>query len=185
MLTDTNRDLLTRLTELLRCERAALSDFLLTLAEFDRLRGWRDLGYAGLFPFLHRELQLSKAAAYFRMTAVDLVRRFPEIVEPVRDGRLCLTSVVELSKVLTRENLESVLPRFFHRSKQEAKAVSAELAPETAPARRTVVTPLTLAIPVQPDRPRHESAVESKGDASESQATQSQTVRPLFNREHG
>jgi hypothetical protein len=60
MLTDTNRDLLARLTDLLRREHAALADFLVALAEFDRRRGWRDLGYAGLFPFLHRELHLSK-----------------------------------------------------------------------------------------------------------------------------
>ena len=38
------------------------------------------------------------------------------------------------------ENRHTVFPRFFHCSKQEAKAVSAELAPEPQPVLRTVVT---------------------------------------------
>jgi hypothetical protein len=58
----------------------------------------------------------------------------------LRDGRLCITTVIELAKVITPENREEVLPRFFHRSKSEAKAVSAALAPDEAPPRREVVT---------------------------------------------
>ncbi len=128
------------LAELLRRERHAMADFVIALAEFDRQRLWVELGYSGLFPFLHKELGLSKAAAYFRKAAADLVRRYPEVVPPFRDGRLCITAVVELAKVITPENREEVLPRFFHCSKREAKAVSAALAPEAAPPRRDVVT---------------------------------------------
>jgi hypothetical protein len=57
-------------------------------------------------------------------------------------GRLCLTSVVELRKVLTPENRADVLPRFFQLSKQEAKAVSAALRPDEAAPHRAVVTAL-------------------------------------------
>jgi hypothetical protein len=138
------RELVSRLADLLRREHSAMADFLLALADFDRQRAWRDLGYSGLFPFLHRELGLSKAAAFFRMKAAELVQRHPEAIEPLRDGRLCITSVVELGKVLTLENRDAVLPRFFHCSKQEAKALSAELAPAQDLPRRTVVTGLRV-----------------------------------------
>ena len=111
------RDLSARLAVLLRAEHHALAEFLVALADFDRERLWLELGHASLFYFLHRELGLSKGAAYYRKTAAELIQKFPEVVEPLRDGRLCLTSVVELSKVLTPENRPSVLPRFFHRSK--------------------------------------------------------------------
>jgi hypothetical protein len=137
------RDLVARLADLLRSERTAMADFLIALAELDRLKGWRDLGHSGLFPFLRRELGLSKAAAFFRMKAAILIQRFPEIIEPLKDGRLCITSVAELAKVLTAENRETVLPRFFHCSKQEAKQVSAELAPVQSPPQRAVVTAMS------------------------------------------
>src|SRR6266568_4302775 len=51
-----------------------------------------------------------------------------------------MTSVVELAKVLTPENRDDVLPRFFHLSKSGAKAVSAALRPNEAAPHRAVVT---------------------------------------------
>jgi len=134
------RESTAHLAELLRRERHEMAEFVIALSEFDRQRLWVELGYSGLFAFLHKELGLSKAAAYFRKAAADLVHRYPEVVPPFRDGRLCLTAVVELAKVITPENREDVLPRFFHCSKREAKAVSAALAPEEAPPMRAVVT---------------------------------------------
>ena len=116
-----------------------MAEFLLALAEFDGQRGWLELGYSSLFYFLHRELGLSKGAAHYRKTAAGLVRRFPEIVEPLRDGRLCITSVVEVAKVLTADNRHEVLPRFFQRSRRDARAVAAALQPSAAP-HRDVIT---------------------------------------------
>jgi 5-methylcytosine-specific restriction endonuclease McrA len=143
------RDFTVRLADLLRRERSAMSEFLVLLADFDRRRLWQDLGYASLFSFLHRELGLSKGAAHYRKTAAELVQRFPGVVEPLRDGRLCITSIVELAKVLSPENRDEVIPRFFHCSKREAAEVAAAIRPNEAPPRREVVTvPLRTAGPV-------------------------------------
>jgi hypothetical protein len=81
----------------------------------------------------------------------ELIQRIPEVVEPLRDGRICITSIIELAKVVTPENLQEVLPRFFNCSRQEAKAVSAELSPAEAAPHRTVVTAMTLAMPARSD----------------------------------
>jgi 5-methylcytosine-specific restriction endonuclease McrA len=72
---------------------------------------------SSLFVFLHRQLRLSKGAASYRATAAALIQRIPEVVEPLRDGLLCLSTIFEIAKVLTPENRTEVLPRFFHRSK--------------------------------------------------------------------
>jgi hypothetical protein len=132
------RDLSNRLAELLRNERQALADFLVALADFDQQRLWRHLGHASLFNFLRRELGLSTGSAFYRKTAAEIVQKFPEVIQPLREGKLCLTTVVELSKVLTRENLREVLPRFFNASKQAAKEVAVEIRPEAAPQRMVV-----------------------------------------------
>ncbi len=92
------RDLTARFASLLRREHEAMAEFILAVADFDRCRAWVELGYNGLFPFLHRELGLSKSAAFYRKTAAELVQRFPEIVEPLREGKLCLSSVAELAE---------------------------------------------------------------------------------------
>jgi hypothetical protein len=134
------RDLSARLSELLRREHDCMADFLVALADFDRRRLWVELGYSSLFWFLHRELGLSKGAAFYRKTAAELVQRFPEVIEPLRDGRLCISSIAELAKVISPENRAEVLPRFFHRSKHEAAEVAVEIKPVEKPPRREVVT---------------------------------------------
>ena len=124
-----------------------MAEFLVALSDFDRQRAWVDLGYPGLFDFLHRELGMSRGAAHYRKTAAELMQKFPDIIEPLRDGRLCITSVVQLAKVLTPQNCDDVLPRFFHRSKSEAMAIAAGLQPATAAPHREIVTELLPAEP--------------------------------------
>ena len=134
------RQLRDALKLLLRKEQAAMADFLVALADFDRRRGWEPLGHANLFAFLHVELRLSKSAAFYRKSAAELLQDFPEVIEPLRDGRLCLSTIAELAKVLTEENRAVVAPRFFGLSAREAQELVAELQPREVPSTRMVVT---------------------------------------------
>jgi len=104
-----------------------MADFLVALADFDRRRLWVRLG-------------LSRGSAHYRKVAAQLVQRFPEGVEPLREGKLCISAILELARVITPENGADVLPRFFHRSKHEAKAVGVEILPAAVIPRREVVT---------------------------------------------
>jgi hypothetical protein len=134
------------LKALLRKEQAAMSEFLIALADFDRRRGWEALGHASLFAFITSELGLSPAPTYWRQEAARLLRRFSDLAGPLRRGELCLTTMAELAKVLTKENQEVVLPRFLGISSREAKEIVAELQPREAPATRTVVTRVQRAV---------------------------------------
>jgi 5-methylcytosine-specific restriction endonuclease McrA len=143
------------LADLLRREHVALADFLVALSEFDRAGAYRKLGYANVFDYLLRELKLSRGAAHYRKVAARLVARFPEVVEPLRDGRLCLSSLVPLAKVMTEANRAEVLPRFFHCSKQEAMQVAVDIVPAAVIPRKTVVTEIrppvkSMTSPVHP-----------------------------------
>jgi hypothetical protein len=146
---------------LLRKEQAAMAEFLVALADFDRHRGWEALGHASLFAFLHFELGLSNSAAFFRMSAARLLQRYPDLVEPIRDGRLCMSTTAELAKVITEENRTEVVKRFFGRSAREAQEVVAELQPAVAPPRRAVVTaiaPPPVTVETQKALPREPPA---------------------------
>jgi hypothetical protein len=90
---------------------------------------------------------MSRGTAFYRKTAVELVRRYPEVLEALRDGRLCITAVHALSKAITPDNRAEVLPRFFHVSKQQAKALAAEIAPAIEVPRKEVVSTVRLAPP--------------------------------------
>jgi hypothetical protein len=124
-----------------------MADFLVALADFDRQRLWVQLGHASVFYYLHRDLKLSKGAAHYRKVAARLIQAFPEVVAPFREGKLCISSVVELARVITTENSADVLPRFFYLSKQEAKAVAVEICPAAVVPRREVVTKVVTELP--------------------------------------
>jgi len=134
------RDLTNQLAALLRREHNAMGDFLLALADFDRRRLWTDLGHASLFSFLRRELGLSAGAAQYRKTAAELIQRHREVEAALRSGQLCLSSIIELAKVLTTENAAEVLPRFFGLSRREAADVAVSIRPVGNPPLREVVS---------------------------------------------
>src|SRR5690349_8693691 len=97
------------LRALLGQERNSLVEFILRLSDFNRFKCWAELGYASLWMFLRNELGLSEAMASYRAAAAELVGRFPQIIEPLRDGRLCITNLIKLRDVLTEANCEEVL----------------------------------------------------------------------------
>ncbi len=183
------RDFSRELATLLRREHSAMADFLLALAEFDGRRLRAALGYASLFDFLHRELRLSRSAAYYRSAAAALVQRHPEVIEPLADGRLCVTSLAQVARVISRENVSEILPRFFHLSSREAKDIAAEIAPVAAPPLRDVVTTpphRPLSDPLCTSSPsgscRSSGRTSSAGPTSDDSG---QVVQALFNRKHG
>ena len=61
--------------------------------------------------------------------AAALLQRLPAVEAPLRDGRICLSSLYELSQVVTAANAAELLPRFFRLSAREARALVAELHP--------------------------------------------------------
>ena len=139
----TAREDSSRLADLLRCEHRALAEFLVALAAFDRERRWVELGYPSLFEFLRRELKLSAGAAQYRKTAAQLIQEHPAVEAGLRDRDLCLSSVVELAKVITPENAPEVLPRFFGKSARDAAFGAASIRPVQDPPRREfLVTPV-------------------------------------------
>jgi hypothetical protein len=148
----TARELTARLSDLLHREHSAMADFLVALADFDERRLWEPLGHASLFAFLRRELRLSAGAAQYRKTAAELVRKYPEVEAALRGGRLCLSSVIELAKVVTPDNASDVLPRFYGLSSRDAAFIAASIRPvENPPVREFIVTPVRADVSPEPE----------------------------------
>src|SRR5438067_1434563 len=125
-------------------ERKILVEFVVRLADFNRLKCWATLGYRSPWDFLRRELGRSEALASDRLTAAFLVARFPQIIELLRDGRLCITNLIKLRDVLTAENCDQVLAQACGRPKREVEMIVAAYLPQPAP--RDRIEPLAPAL---------------------------------------
>lgn len=128
-----NDDLVGHLVQIRRQERNLLVEFLLYLAEVDRRRTVLDLGFPSLFSFCTDHLGLTKASAFRRTTAARLVARFPLVTEYLADGRLNLTTLVELRDVLDESHLVEILDRAAGRTEDQVKELVASLRPQAAP----------------------------------------------------
>lgn len=122
-----------RLRSLAGEERNVQADFLLHLDALDRRRGYAELGYPSLWEYCLRALHLREGAAGRRIGAMRVLRRFPSLVEALRDGRLCLSTLCVLGPVFTPENVEEVAARAAFRTKAETDAIAAAVKPRTAP----------------------------------------------------
>jgi hypothetical protein len=127
------RGITARLYELRTEERQRLVEFLAYLGELERRRLHLDLGFGSTFAFCTEHLGLTKASAYRRTTAARLLSRFPVIAAYLADGRLNLTTLVELRDVLCDDRLAEILDRAAGRSEEEVKMLVAALQPRPDP----------------------------------------------------
>jgi hypothetical protein len=127
-------DLSRRLRELCGEERHLQVEFLLHLDVFDRRRGWAEAGYGSLWAYCLEVLHLRESSAGRRIAVMKLLRRFPALEAPLRDGRLSLSTVDELGAVLTDANFAELVERAAFRSIAETRRLVASIQPQPAPA---------------------------------------------------
>ena len=127
-------ELTSRLYSLRASERQLLVEFLAYLGELDARKTYLELGFSSTFVFLTDHLGLTRSSAYRRTIAARLMVRFPVVGEYLGDGRLGLTTLVELREVLCEETLASVLSRASGRTEDQVKVLVAALNPRPAPA---------------------------------------------------
>ncbi|WP_242346431.1 HNH endonuclease [Anaeromyxobacter terrae] len=144
-----------RLRELAGEERNVQVDFLLHLDEFDQRRAFVEAGHASLWAYCLKVLHLREGAAGRRIQAMRVLRRFPSLEGPLRDGRLCLSTVGLLGPVLTDENADDLVARAAYRTRAEVEHLVASIhartapragirkLPEREPARASAALPLT------------------------------------------
>jgi len=114
-------------------ERDRQVDFLRYLDPFDAREAWREAGYGSLWSFCLRELALREGAAGRRIGAMRVLREFPRLEAPLRDGRLSLTTAVTLRPVLTQENQDEIVALAAYKTDEETKNLVATLHPRPAP----------------------------------------------------
>ena len=87
-----NRELLLHVTSLAASERESTVELVGHLAELDARKLYVSEGYGSLFAYCTGPLQLAEHAAYNRIEASRLSRRFPVVLDLLTDGSLNLST---------------------------------------------------------------------------------------------
>ena len=124
----TDHALIARLELLARHGRAITAELVAHLAELETRRLLTAEAHS-LFSFCRNVLHLSEHAAYNRIEAARLARKFPVILDRLADGSLNLSTVRLLAPHLTPANHEAVLAEAAGKSKREVEILVSRLAP--------------------------------------------------------
>ena len=125
----TDQQLLVRVNDLARCEREATVNLVVCLAELDERKLYLGEGCASLFSYCVKVLHLSEHAAYGRIQAARVTRKFPAVVDKLVAGSVNLTTLVLLSPHLTKTNCPELLAAAEHKSKRQVAELLAALSP--------------------------------------------------------
>jgi hypothetical protein len=125
----TDDELLHRLSDLLGQSRRVEADLVAHIGEVDERRLYAREAAPSMFVYCTMRLGLSEAEAYLRIEAARAVRRYPKVLEMLREGRLHLSAIAKLAPHLTPDNCDGLLQRAAGQSKRRVEELVAELAP--------------------------------------------------------
>jgi len=121
--------LIAKVKALAESERQATAVLIASLAELDARRLYLGEGCSSLFTYCTHVLHLSEHAAYGRIQAARIVRRFPLVLDPLAAGDINLTTIGLLAAHLTADNQQELLASAARKTKREVERLVASLAP--------------------------------------------------------
>jgi hypothetical protein len=83
-----------------------------------------------MFDFCQRRLGMSEGAAFRRIAAARVVKRFPALLERIERGELHLSTLVLLRPHLTEANVEELAAAVLGETQRQVEELLARLAPK-------------------------------------------------------
>lgn len=125
-----DRDLLTRIHELVGEERELTATLVAHLAVLDERQLYLSEGCSSLFTYCTQVLHFSEHAAYNRIEAARAARTYPVILEMLANGSVNMTTVRLLAPALTPANHREVLEAARHKTRRQIEELLAHLRPQ-------------------------------------------------------
>src|SRR5215471_683507 len=114
-------------------ERAHTLPTILLIADMERGQTFVEAGFSTIWDYLRRVHRQSDTMIHYRVTCARAVNRFPQVIELLRDGRLCMTTLAELMKIMNESNCDALLAEAMGKSKRDAEKIVAREKPKPVP----------------------------------------------------
>src|ERR1044072_1606590 len=114
------------------------------IAEVDERQLYRAAAYESMYLYCLHELRMSEDVAYMRIRAARATRKFPGLFAAVADGRLHLTTVLQLASHLTAGTADALIAEASHMTKAKIDLLLAGKFPK--PDVPTVMRPVAAAV---------------------------------------
>jgi len=114
-------------------ERGHTVNSIFLIAEIERDEIYVELGYGSIWDYLRRMHKQSDTMIHYRLRCARAVLRFPQVIERLRDGSLCITTLAELTKIMNESNCEDLLAEALGKSRREVERIVAREKPQHVP----------------------------------------------------
>ncbi|MGE0173674.1 MAG: HNH endonuclease [Oligoflexales bacterium] len=104
-------------------ERHLQADFILLLSEISTRRLHVQMGYSSLMVYCVEHFCLTEFSAYRRMQIARVAKRYPVLVEALRDKQLSLTTAAMIAPKLKEETSLAQIQQCKGKSKEEVKRI--------------------------------------------------------------
>ena len=135
-----NRQLLSSIRKLSETERKTVLSILVHLIEIDRRNLYVPMGFSSLFEFCREHLGYSESTAGRRIKVARCLGDFPEVYSSLASGKLSMTNLAMITKIITPQNVSELLSRIEGASKTEVELLVNSRRPRSAI--RDSVTPV-------------------------------------------
>ncbi len=177
-----DQQILSDIQKLTRRERSLTLQVLLHLNEIERRRLHLKLGYSSMFDYCTLGLGYSASAASRRIRAARCVARFPEVYDLLDSNQVNVSTISQVSRILTPANKDELLMQIRDKSQREVEAVVAHYEPLDSVPRdrvRTVVVRVKAPAEVKPALTRTAVAMPEAATTSVARSTPEPGEAPL------
>ena len=126
----TDHELVSRLSALCLEGHALTARMIVHLMEVEERRLDLRAACTSMFDFCQRKLGMSEGAAFRRINAARLVKRFPSLLARIERGELHLSTLVLLRPHLAEENVEELSAAVAGKTQRQVEELLARLAPK-------------------------------------------------------
>jgi 5-methylcytosine-specific restriction endonuclease McrA len=140
-----DRELLSRVKDLVSRERAVTLEILVHLNEVERRRLHLGLGYPSMFEYAIQHLGYSHSAAARRIRAARCVRDHPEVYGLLERNEVTLITISLVAPILDESNAKDLISKIREKSQREVEAIVATYRPPVS--MRDRAKPVCVAVP--------------------------------------
>jgi 5-methylcytosine-specific restriction endonuclease McrA len=124
-----DRELLSRVEDLVSRERAVTLEVLVHLIEVERRRLHLGLGYASMFDYCTKHLGYSSSAASRRIQSARCVRDYAEVYALLEKNEVNLVTISLVASILTESNAKDLIAKIRGKSQREVEEIVAAYRP--------------------------------------------------------
>ena len=133
--------------------------------------------FKSLFEYCRSHLGLGEGAVWNRTQAARVSRRFPQVLEFLVEGKVCLSSLGVLAPHLSEENVDGLLAQAAGKTKEEVKEIVAAICPKPAVEPSIRRKPVTGSAGVPPSSSSSSSLEEESSEEKYSSSGARETER--------